>query len=55
MILVPILAMPDFTQPFIIEIDTYGFSLGAVLLQGQQLCTFFSHILGCQVRLKSIY
>lgn len=52
---VPVLAMPDFTKPFIVETDASGFGLGAVLLQGQQLVAYYSQVLGPRARLKSIY
>ncbi|KAK9211844.1 hypothetical protein WN943_001222 [Citrus x changshan-huyou] len=52
---VPVLAMPDFTKPFIVEIDASSFGLGAVLLQGQQPVAYYSQVLGPRAHLKSIY
>ena len=49
------LAMPDFSNPFIIETDASRFGLGEVLIQDQRSITFYGHTLGTQARLKSIY
>lgn len=51
----PVLRMPDFSAPFVIETDASGYGLGAVLLQHDHLIAYFSKVLGQRNRLKSIY
>lgn len=42
MTIVPILALLDFSQPFILETDASRLSLGAVLMQNQRSIAYFS-------------
>lgn len=51
----PALAMPDFSQPFVLECDVLGEGLGAVLMQGGHPIAFESKKLQAHERLYSIY
>lgn len=52
---VPMLALPNFDQPFVVETDASGYGLGAMLMQNQQPIAYFSQVLMVRARLKSIY
>lgn len=41
MLTVPILAFPNFPQPFIIELDTSGYDIEEILLQNHRPITYF--------------
>jgi hypothetical protein len=51
----PVLALPDFNQPFAIETDACDTGVGAVLMQNGHLITYMSKALGVMNRKLSIY
>lgn len=55
MVTLPTLALPDFNVPFVIETDTSGTDLGAVITQKQRPIAYFNQQLSPQARLKSVY
>jgi hypothetical protein len=51
----PLLGLPDFTLPFVLECDAFDKGIGAVLMQGGQPIVFESRKLSHPKRLYSIY
>lgn len=44
MVTLPILALPDFSVPFVIETNTSSFGIGAVLTQGKRPIAYLARI-----------
>ena len=51
----PTLAVPDFSQEFVLETDASSQGLGVVLSQGGKLIASFSQALSPQAQRKSVY
>lgn len=55
MIKAPVLALPNFNKPFVIETDASGGGMGAVLMQQGQPIAFMSKALSTQHQALSVY
>lgn len=51
----PVLELPDFAQPFILETGASGTVIGAILSQGKHLIAYFSKKLTPRMRKQSTY
>ena len=52
---VPVLAMPNFSRPFVIKVDASGFAVGAVLMQEERPIAYHNQVLGQRAGQKSVY
>uniref|UniRef100_A0A803PI17 Integrase catalytic domain-containing protein n=1 Tax=Cannabis sativa TaxID=3483 RepID=A0A803PI17_CANSA len=52
---IPVLALPNFTKPFVVEADASDYGLGAVLMKEGHPIAYYSLVLKPRAQLKSIY
>ena len=52
---VPILALPNFDRPFVINTNASGYGVGAILMQDGRPIALFSQDLSQRARLRSVY
>lgn len=50
-----VLALPDFSKEFMIEIDVFGNGIGAVFMQEGHPITYISKVLSPKNKLLSVY
>ncbi|TYK06484.1 transposon Tf2-1 polyprotein isoform X1 [Cucumis melo var. makuwa] len=55
MVTLPVLALPDFSLPFEIEINASGYGVGAMLVQGKRPIAYYNHTLAMRDRAKPVY
>ena len=51
----PVLALPDFTKPFVLETDASQAAIGAILVQQGRAIAYMSQVLGKKNQTLSIY
>ena len=50
-----VLALPDYTKPFVLEADASGYGIGAVLMQAGRPLSYLSKTLGPKASVASTY
>lgn len=52
---VPVLSLPNFYLPFILEMDASGYGIGAVLMQEQCPIAYYNQVLNQGARMELVY